>query len=108
MVCPRPCVGVARGRTGRAACAQAARGTTWPRVASRWAASRSTRPISEERQAAREAEALGSRVITHVVIMKPRADLAPGEREAFVEAFEHAVREISAVRAVRIGRRVTH
>jgi hypothetical protein len=47
-------------------------------------------------------------VITHVVIMKPRAALAPREREAFVEAFEHAVREISAVRAVRIGRRVTH
>ena len=47
-------------------------------------------------------------MITHIVIMKPRADLAPGEREAFVEAFEHAVSEISAVRAVRIGRRVTH
>jgi hypothetical protein len=47
-------------------------------------------------------------VITHVVIMKPRADLAPPEREALIDAFEHAVREISVVRTVRIGRRVTH
>jgi len=40
--------------------------------------------------------------------MKPRADLAPPEREALIDAFEHAVREISVVRTVRIGRRVIH
>ena len=40
--------------------------------------------------------------------MKPRVALSARDREAFVEAFEHAVREIPAVRAVRIGQRVTH
>jgi hypothetical protein len=39
--------------------------------------------------------------------MKPRTDLTARDREALVKAFEHAVREIP-VRAVRIGRRVTH
>jgi len=47
-------------------------------------------------------------VITHVVAMKPRADLTARDREALIEAFEQAVREISVVRAVRVGRRVTH
>jgi hypothetical protein len=47
-------------------------------------------------------------VITHLVVMKPRAGLSTRDREAFVEAFEHAVATISAVRAVRVGRRVTH
>jgi len=40
--------------------------------------------------------------------MKPRADLTAGDREALIAAFERAVREIAVVRAVRIGRRVTH
>jgi hypothetical protein len=47
-------------------------------------------------------------VITHVVAMKPRADLTARDREALIEAFEQAVREISVVRAVRVGRRVIH
>jgi stress responsive alpha/beta barrel protein len=47
-------------------------------------------------------------VITHVVIMKPRADLTARDREALIAAFEHAVREIPVVRGVRIGRRVSH
>lgn len=47
-------------------------------------------------------------MITHVVVMKPRADLTARDREALIEAFEHAARQISLVRAVRIGRRVTH
>jgi Stress responsive A/B Barrel Domain len=46
-------------------------------------------------------------MVTHLVLMKPRADLAPGDRDAFVDAFERALREIAAIRAVRIGRRVT-
>jgi hypothetical protein len=46
-------------------------------------------------------------VITHVVIAKPHADLSAGDREAFVQAFEQAALQISTVRAVRIGRRVT-
>jgi hypothetical protein len=47
-------------------------------------------------------------VITHVVVLKPRANLPSRDRAAFVEAFERAVREIPTVRAVRAGRRVTH
>src|SRR5262245_42169031 len=40
--------------------------------------------------------------------MKPRANLSAHDRAAFVEAFEHAVREIPTVKDVRAGRRVTH
>jgi hypothetical protein len=47
-------------------------------------------------------------MISHVVLMKPRPDLAPAAREAFVAAFERAVRDIATVRNVRIGKRVTH
>jgi len=47
-------------------------------------------------------------VITHIVLVKPRAGLSARDREVFVDAFEQAIRGIRAVRAVRIGRRVTH
>jgi Stress responsive A/B Barrel Domain len=47
-------------------------------------------------------------VITHVVVMKPRVDLSALDRELLVEAFARAMRETPAVRAVRVGRRVTH
>jgi hypothetical protein len=47
-------------------------------------------------------------MLTHVVLMKPRADLADADRAAFVAAFERALREIPTVRAVRVGRRVRH
>ena len=47
-------------------------------------------------------------MVSHVVLMKPRADLTPVERQAFVSAFQRALREIPSVRAVRIGRRVVH
>lgn len=47
-------------------------------------------------------------MISHVVLMKPRADLGPEERRALAAAFEHAVTVIPSVRAVRVGRRVTH
>jgi len=47
-------------------------------------------------------------VITHVVVMKPRADLGAHDRKALIEVFERAVQEIPVVRSVRIGRRVTH
>ena len=40
--------------------------------------------------------------------MKPRANLSARDREALVHAFERAVLEIPTVRAVRVGRRVTH
>ena len=47
-------------------------------------------------------------MFSHVVLMKPRADLTERERTAFVRAFDRALREIPSVRAVRIGERVTH
>lgn len=47
-------------------------------------------------------------MITHVVVLKPRTNLSARDRAAFVEAFEHAVRAIPTVRAVRAGRRLTH
>jgi len=47
-------------------------------------------------------------MVWHVVLMKPRADLSATERQAVLDAFDRAVREIPTVRDVRIGRRVTH
>ena len=47
-------------------------------------------------------------MISHIVLMKPRADLADADRHAFVDAFERAVRDIDLVRAVHVGRRVRH
>jgi hypothetical protein len=47
-------------------------------------------------------------MVSHIVLMKPRADLSAADRRAFVAAFERAIREISHVRHVRIGRRVVH
>ena len=40
--------------------------------------------------------------------MSLRADLSLADRSAFIDAFERAIREIAAVKAVRVGRRVTH
>jgi hypothetical protein len=47
-------------------------------------------------------------MIAHVVLLKPRADLSLEQREAFVAAFEKAIREIPTVRGVRVGTRVRH
>jgi len=47
-------------------------------------------------------------MLWHVVVMKPRPDLPPADRVAFVDAFTRAVREIPTVRGARVGRRVTH
>jgi hypothetical protein len=47
-------------------------------------------------------------MLTHVVLLQPRPDLGSAEREAFVAAFERAVREIPDVRGVKVGRRVLH
>jgi hypothetical protein len=47
-------------------------------------------------------------VISHIVLFKPRPDLAADDRRALVAAFERAVGEIPSVRAVRIGARVVH
>jgi hypothetical protein len=47
-------------------------------------------------------------MVSHVVLMKPRADLTLVERQTLVSAFERAVREIPSVRHVRVGRRIVH
>ncbi len=47
-------------------------------------------------------------MISHIVLMKPRPDLAAAARTGFLEAFTRAVREIDTVRAVHIGRRLRH
>ena len=47
-------------------------------------------------------------MVSHLVLMKPRADLSPADRQAFIDAFDRAMREIPTIRDVRIGRRVTH
>ena len=47
-------------------------------------------------------------MFSHLVLMKPRPDLSPADRQALIDAFEHAIREIPDVRGVRVGRRVTH
>ncbi len=47
-------------------------------------------------------------MVWHLVLMKPRTDLSPADRQALVDALNRAVREIPTVRDVRVGRRVTH
>jgi stress responsive alpha/beta barrel protein len=46
--------------------------------------------------------------VSHVVLMKPRRDLSAADRDAFVAAFERAVKAIPAIRGVRVGRRIMH
>jgi len=46
--------------------------------------------------------------VSHVVLMKPHAALSPASRQAFIDAFDRAMREIPTVRGVRLGRRITH
>lgn len=45
-------------------------------------------------------------MVWHVVLMKPRPDLASDDQRALLQAFERACREIPTVREVRVGRRV--
>jgi len=47
-------------------------------------------------------------MVSHLVLMKPRPDLSPADREGFIGAFERALRQIPTVRDVRIGKRITH
>jgi hypothetical protein len=47
-------------------------------------------------------------VITHVVLLRPRADLSADERAGIVDAFRTAVRTIPSIRRVRLGKRVKH
>jgi hypothetical protein len=47
-------------------------------------------------------------MIWHLVLLKPRPDLAAADRQAFAAAFRRAVTAIPTVRGVRVARRVTH
>src|SRR5438477_13118351 len=47
-------------------------------------------------------------MVSHVVLMTPRADLTAGDRQAFIASFERALREIPTVRGIRIGERILH
>lgn len=47
-------------------------------------------------------------MVSHVVLMKPRPHLSAADRQAFLDVFERALREIPTIRGLRIGRRVTH
>ena len=47
-------------------------------------------------------------MVSHLVLMKPRPDLSPDDRQALIDAFDRAIRDIPTVRGVRIGRRVIH
>jgi hypothetical protein len=45
-------------------------------------------------------------MVSHLVVMKPRADLSSTDRERLVAAFERAISQIPSVRSVRVGRRI--
>jgi hypothetical protein len=45
-------------------------------------------------------------VITHVVLLRPRADLSAAERAGLAEALRSAIETIPSIRRARIGRRV--
>lgn len=45
-------------------------------------------------------------MILHVVLFKPRADLADADRRAFADAIVRARREIPGIRRFAVGRRV--
>ena len=47
-------------------------------------------------------------MVSHVVLMQPRPDLSPADRDRLIAAFERALSEIPTIRDVRVGRRVTH
>ena len=44
-------------------------------------------------------------MIAHIVLLRPRSDLTPVDRQAFVAAFEKALEQIPVVRAARVGKR---
>lgn len=47
-------------------------------------------------------------MVWHLVLLKPRADLAAGGRRQFADTFRQAVSAIPSVRGVRFGRRLLH
>ncbi len=47
-------------------------------------------------------------MIIHLVLFRPRPDLAAAERADLVDALESALRRIPSIRRFHVGRRVTH
>jgi hypothetical protein len=47
------------------------------------------------------------RMIAHVVLFRPKADLRDDERRAFVTGLEHALVKIPLIKRARVGRRLT-
>ena len=47
-------------------------------------------------------------MVSHVVLMKPRPNLSPDDRNKLIAAFWRALADIPAIRGVRVGRRITH
>jgi len=47
-------------------------------------------------------------MIFHVVLFRPRPDLAAEDRSGLVEALESALQRIPSIRRFHVGRRVTH
>ncbi len=46
-------------------------------------------------------------MITHVVLLRPRAGLSAGERSGLADALRTAIETIPSIRRARVGRRVT-
>ena len=47
-------------------------------------------------------------MIAHVVLFKPRPDLAEDDRRGLVDALTSALRDIPSIRRARVGQRVFH
>jgi hypothetical protein len=61
---------------------------------------------STGREPAAQAQA-GRRMIAHVVLFRPKANLGEDQRRAFVTALEHALVNIPLIKRARVGRRLT-
>lgn len=47
-------------------------------------------------------------MVSHIVLLKVRADLSTIEGQSLIDAFKQAIGNIPSVRGVRVGARVTH
>jgi hypothetical protein len=47
-------------------------------------------------------------VITHIVLLQPRADLSEQQRNDALETLKHAAANVPEIRSYRLGRRVKH
>jgi len=47
-------------------------------------------------------------VITHIVLLQPRADLTEEQRGEALETLKHAAANVPEIRSFRLGRRVKH